>query len=122
MVCKLTFSCMKTILLTFALLMLPILKVKAQEATECKWEFPKTIMISESSEPDYRVKITCSCVLKSVKITVLNRWGQELYSTNQLEHVWQGKDTPDGVYMLIVTGKYADGKEFNQSASVNYFH
>ena len=112
---------MKNVLLTVTLLCLVVLKSYAQEATECKWEFPKTVMISESSEPDYGVKITCSCALKSVKITVYNRWGVELYSTNQLEHVWQGKDTNDGVYMLIVTGKYADGKEFKQSASVNYF-
>lgn len=112
---------MKNLLLIVTFLCLSVLKSYAQEPAECKWEFPKTIMISESSEPDYGVKITCSCALKSVKITVYNRWGVELYSTNQPEHVWQGKDTPDGVYMLIATGKYANGDAFKETASVNYF-
>lgn len=111
---------MKTLLLTFVLLM-TVFRVAAQETDDCKWEFPKNVLISETSEPDYGVKISCSCPLKSVEITVYNRWGEEIYSTDQLEHVWQGKETHDGVYTLIVTGKYADGKEFKQSGWVNYF-
>lgn len=112
---------MKTIFPVVALLMLTTLKVSAQETNACKWEFPQSVYVSETSEPDYGVKITCSCPLKSVKITVYNRWGVEVYSTDQLEHIWQGKNTQEGVYMIIATGKYTNGDAFKQTASVNYF-
>lgn len=108
-------------LILAAILTLVVWKTHAQQPATCTWEFPKTIMISESSEPDYGVKISCTCALKKVKITVYNRWGEELYTTDQFQHVWKGENTPTGVYMIVAEGVYTNGEKFKEQASVNYF-
>lgn len=92
----------------------------AQEQVTCKWEIPKNVMISETNEPDHAVNITCTCPVKEVKITVFNRWGEVVYSTNILQHVWMGKNSETGVYMMKLEGVYKDGTSFSELASVNY--
>lgn len=110
---------MKTrLLVAFALFL--TLNGFAQEQSACTWDVPKNVMISETSTPDYAVNITCSCPLKDVKITVFNRWGMVLYTTNLLQHVWMGKETESGVYMMKLEGIYKDGTTFSELFSVNY--
>ena len=42
------------------------------------------------------------------KVVILNRWGNEVYSTNNYQNNWNGGDLPDGTYYYVVvlqTGK-----------------
>lgn len=59
-------------------------------------------------------------------LTVYNRWGQQVYTTNDLTHAmnigWDGRDSGGdsqmGVYTYIVKGKYNDGQTFQQTGTV----
>jgi gliding motility-associated-like protein len=41
------------------------------------------------------------------KLVITNRWGKEVYSTDNYQNTWEGKDAADGVYYyrLDVNGK-----------------
>ena len=95
-------------------------KTNAQQTTECVWNIPTAITISETNQADYWVPITCSCEVKKVKIKVYNRWGVVQYETEQLQHEWKGDKTDSGVYMFVIDGIYANGEKFTKNASVNF--
>lgn len=93
----------------------------SQTENTCKWEFPKTITVSQNPEvPHYSVSILCSCAVKKTKVKVYSRWGTEVYESDYLTHIWSGKPTEAGVYTIIVTGEYSNGEKFTQTGSVYY--
>lgn len=59
----------------------------------------------------------------SFKATIFNRWGQRLYSWDNLDGGWDGKfngkTVKDGVYFVVVQAKGADGKEYKIKRDVN---
>jgi gliding motility-associated-like protein len=55
--------------------------------------------------------------LVSVQCEIFNRWGQLLYSWDNVKGAWDGRTlsgalVPDGTYFYIVTAEGADGEEF----------
>lgn len=59
----------------------------------------------------------------SFEAAVFNRWGQKIYSWNDLNGEWDGKwnghRVKDGVYFLVVHAKGADGKKYNIRKAIN---
>lgn len=59
----------------------------------------------------------------SFKATIFNRWGQKLYSWDDVNGEWDGtvngKVVQDGVYFVNVVAKGADGHEFHIRKDVN---
>ena len=57
------------------------------------------------------------------KATIFNRWGQRLYSWNDINGGWdgryKGKIVPDGVYFVNVVAKGADGRVYHIRKDVN---
>ncbi len=55
--------------------------------------------------------------------TIFNRWGQKLYSWDDLSGGWDGKfngkDVSQGVYFLLVKARGADGRKFNIKKDIN---
>ena len=55
-------------------------------------------------------------------LKVYNRWGQEVFTTNNLSAGWDGtfnsKNQPGGSYIWILRGKDIFGNIINQSGSV----
>lgn len=55
--------------------------------------------------------------------TVFNRWGQEIYSWDNVDGEWDGKwnghTVKDGVYYLVVKALGADGKKYNIRKAIN---
>jgi hypothetical protein len=66
------------------------------------------------------VEIVSSCAVSNVDIVVYNRWGLEIYKSNNLIHDWQGKETQDGVYYIAVKGEYRNGEKFEATGFVNF--
>ena len=55
--------------------------------------------------------------LESVECEIFNRWGQLLYSWNNINGAWDGRtssgaEVPDGTYFYIITAKGLDGTEY----------
>jgi gliding motility-associated-like protein len=44
------------------------------------------------------------------KVVILNRWGKEVYSSNNYQNNWDGDDLPDGTYFYVVVVK--SGKDY----------
>lgn len=55
--------------------------------------------------------------------TVFTRWGQKIYSWDNIEGSWNGKwnghTVKDGVYFLVVSAKGADGRKYNIRKAIN---
>ena len=69
----------------------------------------------------YRVKKHQSIV--EFKATIFNRWGQKLYSWNDVNGEWDGKvngkKVKDGVYFVNVVAKGADGRVYHIRKDIN---
>ncbi len=59
----------------------------------------------------------------SFKAAIFNRWGQKIYSWDNLDGGWDGKfhgkTVKDGVYFVVVNARGADGKEYKIRRDVN---
>ena len=59
----------------------------------------------------------------SFEAAVFTRWGQKIYSWNDVGGKWDGKwnghVVNDGVYFLVVKAKGADGKKYNIRKAIN---
>ena len=70
----------------------------------------------------YKAKSTHQSIV-SFKATIFNRWGQRLYSWNDVNGEWDGKVNgkvvPDGVYFVNVVARGADGRVYHIRKDVN---
>lgn len=70
----------------------------------------------------YRAKPNHQSII-SFRATIFNRWGQKLYSWNDVNGGWDGKvngkTVKDGVYYVNVVAKGADGFEYKIRKDVN---
>lgn len=92
----------------------------AQEQSTCTFVIPKEVKKVEGSGNTYPVFITTSCPYKEVTVTVYNRWGNELYTSNNLNHDWKGKETTSGTYFVTIRGTDVDNKQFNVSGYTTF--
>lgn len=87
---------------------------------DCKFDMPNTV---KNVNGLYPVEIVSSCPIRKVEIKVMNRWGEVIYTTTNLKHDWQGRNTPDGVYYISVSGEYyGTGEQFNATGYLNFFN
>lgn len=90
---------------------------------ESKLEFPNAFSPNGDGYNDVlRAKDGYQSIV-SFKASVFNRWGQHLYSWENLDGSWDGKyngqTVNDGVYYLVVTAKGADGRKYNLRKTIN---
>ena len=45
--------------------------------------------------------------IEEFQITIYNRWGTKVFSSDELDGEWDGGNEPDGTYFYVVTGKEA---------------
>lgn len=91
--------------------------------SESKLEMPNAFSPNGDSYNEiYKAKSTHQSIV-SFKATIFNRWGQKLYSWNDVNGGWDGtyhgKRVPDGVYFVNVTARGADGHEYHIRKDVN---
>ncbi len=60
--------------------------------------------------------------VESFHIQVFNRWGQLIYESHDIEEGWdgnyKGKVAPQAVYVFKASGRFTNGREFNEAGSV----
>jgi gliding motility-associated-like protein len=62
-------------------------------------------------------------LIDQMEIGIFNRWGEEVYRSNNVNFRWDGRDkgnqpVPEGVYTYYMKGNYWNGKGFNRTGSV----
>lgn len=59
---------------------------------------------------------------ESFKMTIFNRWGQQLYETTDMKSGWDGsvngQYTPAGQYVYLITYKSPEGKDYTKRGTV----
>lgn len=83
--------------------------------SESKLEFPNAFSPNgDDWNEELRAKEQQSII--QFEAAVFNRWGNKLYSWNDVHKGWDGKYNgkvvKDGVYFLVVNAKGADGRDF----------
>ena len=55
---------------------------------------------------DFEFDVHCNCDVDGYELKIYNRWGAELFKTNDLDEIWYCGDYPQGTYIwLISTGE-----------------
>lgn len=90
---------------------------------ESKLEMPNGFSPNGDGTNDtYRAKDTHQSIV-SFRATIFNRWGQKLYSWNDVNGEWDGRVNgrvvKDGVYYVNVVARGADGHEYRIRKDVN---
>ena len=90
---------------------------------ESKLEFPNAFSPNGDGVNDiYKAKDGYKSI-SEFHATIFNRWGQKLYSWDDLSGGWDGKfngkDVSQGVYFVLVKARGADGRKFNIKKDVN---
>ncbi len=110
---------MKRLILVLQIL-LSSAAIAQQDIPKCTFDIPKVVKKVEGSGDTYPVFITTTCAYKEVTVTVFNRWGVEVYSSNNLNHDWKGKETTSGTYFMVIKGTYVDNTPFNITGYVTF--
>lgn len=90
--------------------------------SESKLELPNAFSPNDDGFNDtYKVKEYQSII--SFQAAIFNRWGQKIYSWDDLEGSWDGKwhgrTVKDGVYFVVVDARGADGRHYKVKKAVN---
>ena len=49
------------------------------------------------------------------KLSVFNRWGNEIFSSASYKNTWQARDVSDGTYFFVLK---VDGKEYSGPVTI----
>lgn len=92
-------------------------------ASESKLEFPNGISPNDDGKNDELKPKDGYKSIVSFHAVVFNRWGQKIYSWNDVNGSWDGKHNgkvvPDGVYFLNVSAKGGDGIDYKIKKAIN---
>lgn len=91
--------------------------------SESKLEMPNAFSPNSDGYNDvYKAKEGHLSIV-SFKATIFNRWGQKLYSWNDVSGGWDGtfngSVVKDGVYYVVVEARGADGRKYRIKRDVN---
>jgi gliding motility-associated-like protein len=60
--------------------------------------------------------------IQQVQLMIYNRWGNLVFQSNSVAEGWdgnfKGKPVNQGVFVYIVTGRFKDGKDFDQKGTI----
>lgn len=91
--------------------------------SESKLEFPNAFSPNgDEFNKELKAKEGYQSIV-AFKAAVFNRWGQKIYSWNDVNGSWDGKwhgrYVKDGVYFLVVNARGADGHNYNIRKAIN---
>ncbi len=91
--------------------------------SESKLDFPNGISPNGDQHNDELKPKDGYKSIVSFHAAVFNRWGQKLYSWDDIHGSWdgkyKGKVVKDGVYFLVVSAKGGDGINYNIKKAIN---
>ncbi len=91
--------------------------------SESKLEMPNAFSPNGDGYNDvYKAKEGYQSIV-SFKATIINRWGEKIYSWDDpaggWDGTWHGRTVKDGVYFVIVEARGADGRQYHIRRDVN---
>jgi hypothetical protein len=94
---------------------------QGSEERVCKITAPNVVTLNcgDSLGPDYQFRVRSNCLIQNFELSIYNRWGELLYSSNDIDEYWDASEIPMGTYYYVVQGKWKDGTELNEGRSVN---
>lgn len=97
-------------------------KIISFSISESKLEFPNAFSPNGDGYNDtLRPKDGYQSIV-SFSASVFNRWGNKLYSWDNVDGEWDGtyhgRTVKDGAYFLVVNAKGADGRKFNLKKTI----
>ncbi|MDF3026868.1 MAG: Type secretion signal domain [Fluviicola sp.] len=88
--------------------------LSAQTSTQCVIKAPSKLE-KEADSDQIQVHFESTCPLLELEIKVISRWGNVLYISNQLDHLWQGQEKNPGTYFFTIKGTFQDGSKIDQN-------
>ena len=89
-----------------------------QESDSCAIEAPNAVTPDSENDNKIVFKTSFNCDLKSFSISVYNRWGEELYTSNDPYEGWDATEIQAGVYVYLVEAISADDVDLGIKGSV----
>jgi len=62
--------------------------------------------------------VESSCTISNFELKILNRWGNLVFETNDIQEYWDGNDLAMGTYYWVLTGYFPSEIAINQSGYV----
>jgi gliding motility-associated-like protein len=89
------------------------------DTCECKLFIPNSFTPSTSTLINDEYYVLSSCELTEFQLTVFDRWGSILFSTQDINEKWDGikknKPVESGAYYYVIKAKSINEDEFNEN-------
>jgi len=83
------------------------------EKEECGCQIYLPNVFTPSVGDNNELELGIFCDLESIDLTIFNKWGERVFSSNRADKKWQGKvrlnDAPAGVYSALLDYTWIDG-------------
>jgi len=97
----------------------PLFSYSQDTINNCNIEVPKVVCLDCEKGEDYLLKISSNCQLKEYKLTLFNRWGQELFKTKDISDCWDASKVKPGTFYWTIQGKYFNNEKIDISGYVS---
>ena len=103
------------------------------QTDSCDFDVPFTIYLDCQFGKDFWFEVKCDCELSDYSLNIYDRWGEQVFSTTDIEKIWNATlfgyhgeltDTPrknlaDGTYFWVIEAVYSDGAKKTKKGTVS---
>lgn len=86
--------------------------VQAQNCDSCEIFIPNTLTPDCDLFECEFLKIESNCEISEFELSIFNRWGEQLFYSDNLSQKFDSSDVKDGTYFWIITGAFCENQKF----------
>ena len=90
------------------------------DADSCTIDIPLAISVNEE-ENNNLFSAKAGCQLQSFEISIYNRWGREVYTSNNITENWDCSEIDADHYMWVVKAITIEGEAIQKTGMVKVF-
>ena len=91
----------------------------AQECDSCALFVPNTLTPDCEQFECELLQITSNCAILEFELTVYNRWGEQLFYSDNLSNKFDCSDVKEGTYFWVISGAFCENQQVDLSGYVN---
>jgi len=105
-------------LIAFFIFPLTLTSISQDTTNPCKIDIPDVVCMDCKSGNDYLLIPFSNCQLNKFRLTIFNRWGQELFKTKSMTNFWDASEVKSGTFYWVIEGEFYDGQKIDLSGHV----
>lgn len=85
----------------------------------CQFKVNNQVFPNSEQNEGGKFWVKTNCQIKTYKLQIFNRWGENVFTSENIDENWNCADQKEGAFYYILSGKYINNEEFSFNG---FFH